>query len=164
MTWYAAYADHRGVTRAVAGLTERGFTTYVPKEVRWRRHRTGKDRIEHPLLGRYILVDTTEDQLWAIASTQGVAGFIGTSGVPRIIPTLDVTRLQHDEASGLFDRTRTKRFEPALGQAVTITRGIFTGHTAEVVRAMSSDSKVRVFLTALGGMHTNVHVEGLKAA
>lgn len=144
--WFAVRTNPRCERRAVTGLTERGFSAYLPVETRWRRNGKERKPTENPLMVGYLFAALDEGQsIYDLRRVDGVASVVGVNGRPVQVDPWAVLHIAASESLGAFDKTGTRhrKFEP--GQKVTITVGPFKGHQAKVEELLDA-GKVRLML------------------
>lgn len=148
-------------------LDNNGFEHYMPVERRLLRDRTKTDvwkSRRFPLLVGYMFVRGVTD--WPLlCETPGVAGIIGTCGVPMPVSEKDIDMLRAKEAEAeerlLYEierraqmaarvtRKKAKSLFPS-GSAVSITKGHATGRMGYIIGA-DRDGKLKLFLDGLNG-------------
>lgn len=160
-------------------LANNGFDHYMPVERRLLRDRTKTDvwkSRRFPLLLGYLFVRGVTD--WPLlCDTPGVAGVIGTCGVPMPVSEKDIDMLREKEAEAeerlLYEIERqavmaarvTRKKATTLfpsGSTVSITKGHAAGREAYIIGA-DRDGKLKLFLDGLNGSGTiSVSVDALK--
>jgi transcription antitermination factor NusG len=173
LVWFAVQANPNCEVRAEAGLIERGFVVYLPRETRWHRAtRRGKAEAKRepksrPLMVGYLFVGMCGLQsVYHARQTDGVRGMVGVNGKPTAIPERFIKRLKDREDRGYFDETRPITGRHKAGDSVTVTEGVFTGQLGEVLASIA-DGKLRIEIAGLfGGASVEVdddHVEARAA-
>lgn len=149
MTWCVVYTQAQGEFKAASNLLQQGFTVYLPKILKMRRHARRVDFRPVPLFPRYLFVHLdTERSLWrAINSTIGVVNLI-THGVnPISIPAdiIDEIMEREDDQGNvqIHKLSILKKGDPiriCLGTNA-IVQGLFDGEDG---------TRVNVLLSLLG--------------
>lgn len=165
MTWYIVRSASRQEQRAMASLIEARFSCYLPTETRWRRTPGVKEKVSHPLLAGYLMVDCDPTDCGEILKLDGVHQFIryiraDGEPAPMPIPTVEVMKLKAREEAGEFDVTRPsarerKRQEARArarkpGAVVKLTDGPFAGFIGKVIEMRASDRAALVGVEAFG--------------
>jgi transcriptional antiterminator RfaH len=162
LTWYVVVVSPRMEANAEKALQDRRFTTYVPQETYWARHRM-RNRVikierQKPLIPGYLFLGFSAANTWySLRDVDGVTGVISSNGSPCQVPVCEVKRLADLERRGWFDERRRSELSsdathPAyqIGDQVLITgetplKG-FTG----LVRSHSTAQKVEILISILG--------------
>lgn len=145
--WFVVRTNPRCETRAVKGLQERGFSTYLPVETKWRRSGRDRKRVDSPLMVGYLFAALAPGQsIYDVRRTDGVHSVVGVNGTPIAVDPWQVLRYAAAEVAGAFDTTGVKRPDFDKGDEVVIREGMFQGYVAKV-DAMLPNGKVRVVLT-----------------
>jgi transcriptional antiterminator RfaH len=76
--WHVIYTRPRSESLALQHLKRQGFTAYLPRHRKQRRHARRADLISAPLFPRYmfVLIDAATASWWSIRSTIGVNAII----------------------------------------------------------------------------------------
>jgi transcription antitermination factor NusG len=148
-------------------LLEQGFTCYSPIEtLEIIRHRTKKlATVRRLLLPGYVFVQNPHD--WqALTEVRGIAGVLGSGGIPIIIRDKDIADLKQSEAENeeAIVFARWKREEEARrltrrilsgnypkGMRVTITHAVIGRQQAHIV-STTGRMTVKVMAEFLGGL------------
>src|SRR6478752_1032989 len=82
--WYAVQSHPNAENKAVAHLARQGFTTYLPRYLRRRRHARRVEMVATPLFPRYLFVtiDMTRQRWRSIYSTIGVSRLVCAGDTP----------------------------------------------------------------------------------
>lgn len=151
LTWYAAQTNPRCEAKAVAGLKEHGFSTFLPVETKWKRSRSkARERVNTPLFTGYLFVGLCPGQsLYHVRQIDGVRGLVLCGqGVPAEINARFVYDLQARQAAGEFDHTPARRSQFGKGDKARVTLdGPFKGLIGEVVKA-TDEGRVQLMLCA----------------
>lgn len=175
LIWYAAQTNPNCEVRAEAGLQERGFVVYLPRETRWHRAtRRGKAEAKRepksrPLMVGYLFVGMCRLQsVYHARQTDGIRSLVGVNGTPTAIPARFIERLKDREDRGYFDETRPITGRHKAGDKVTVTEGPFAHRLGEVLEEIP-DGRLRVEIAGLFGVGVAVdldddHVEARRVA
>jgi transcriptional antiterminator RfaH len=122
--WYVVHSKPREERRALANLTNQGYTCYLPECVVTKIRRGRRTLVREPLFPRYLFIeldDTLEARSWApIRSSKGVAGLVAFGGAPVYVESALIDGLRQQEARHqAVDYT----FQP--GETVVILGGPF---------------------------------------
>lgn len=168
--WYAIRTATRQERRAIEGLAEQGFSTFLPCETRIRQSSRSRDVVNAPLFPGYLFVLCSPQDFRRILETDGVSQFVmliranGTSE-PAAFPSQAILGLQIDERAGLFDRTRKQKvaYRPRKGEKVKITAGVWMGYVAKVLSTPRGE-RAHVMIDGPFGRGETVSVGHLTAA
>ncbi|GAB6052558.1 transcription/translation regulatory transformer protein RfaH [Magnetospira thiophila] len=149
--WYAVHTHALAEEKARYHLENQGFTVYVPRFLKQRRHARRTDWIKAPLFPRYLFVamDTAKARWRAINSTLGVAYLVANgTAAPLPVPAevIDGIRAREDE-NGLVALDQAARFK--RGEPVRITEGAFGDHVG-LFDGIDDKHRVRVLLSLMG--------------
>ena len=86
--WYVVHTRPNSETKADLNLRRQGFSTYLPRYQRQRRHARKIEIVARPLFPRYLFValDLAFDQWRSIQSTFGISQIILAGEKPRPLP------------------------------------------------------------------------------
>lgn len=154
LTWYAVQTNPRCEGRALSGLKEHGFSTFLPVETNWKRSRSkARERVDTPLFAGYLFVGLCPGQsLYHVRQIDGVRGIVlGGQGVPAEINARFVYDLQARQLAGEFDHTPARRSQFRKGdKARVVQEGPLRDVVAEILSA-SDDGRVKLLLSAKFG-------------
>jgi len=122
--WYVAYTHVNREAEALKQLKQQGFDSYLPRQLKSRRHARKCDWISKPLFPRYLFVKLDLDHaLWrAINSTRGVINLICLGEGPTSMPEGVVEGIKnHENEKGLISPSIADFFKP--GDPVQVTAG-----------------------------------------
>ena len=147
--WYVVQTHPHAESRAQEHLRRQGFTTYLPKLIKSKRHARKTEKVSRPLFPRYmfILIDSTHQGWHAIRSTIGVTALIGSESGPTPLRSGIIEALREQEGADGFIRATTATFTP--GAAVRVIDGMFASCLG-LFDTMSSNQRVSVLLDLLG--------------
>ena len=155
--WYVAYT-RTGMERLAQGHLERqGFTTYLPRRRKERRHARRIDSILVPLFPRYLFVafDIEKDAWRSVNGTHGVSYLVGAGETVSAVPEGVIEAIKTREtAEGLIEIAEAPPFAP--GEVVEITRGALVAQTG-IFKCANDNQRVTLLLSLLGrDMEVNV--------
>ncbi len=147
--WYVVQTRPHAELEAQGHLRRQGFTTYLPKLIKPRRHARRVDMVSRPLFPRYlfVLVDTANQRWRAVRSTVGVIALVGGKDGPTPLRHGIVEALREQEGADGFFHAWTASFSP--GAAIRVMDGIFASCLG-FFEAMSDGQRVSVLLDLLG--------------
>ena len=148
--WYVAQTQPNAESKAVTHLNRQGFTTYLPRYMKRRRHARRVEVVSAPLFPRYLFVEIdTAIQRWrSIYSTVGVSQLVCTGDTPTPVLNQVVTLLKDREnAAGLIELERRPQF--SIGDEVRVLDGVFCDCFG-LYDGMSDRDRVTILLDLLG--------------
>ncbi len=148
--WYAVHTHARAEEKARLNLSKQGYTAYLPRYRKVRRHARRFERVLAPLFPRYLFVRLdVERQRWRpIQSTFGVLHLVGHGSRPTAVPEAVIEELRgREDANGLVAMTRQPVFRKGapvrvLGGPMADLLGIF--------ECASDEQRVLILLELLG--------------
>ncbi len=163
--WYVVYTHAHAEARALENLERQGFTAYLPRYRRRRRHARRTEEVTRPLFPRYLFValDMVRERWRPILSTVGVSGVVRHGELPTRVPAGVVEAIRAHEAKGAFDR-----LSPADGLRHGDPVRIVEGPFAELIGrfcGLADRERVIVLLEFLGRqVRAKVPAEAIAAA
>jgi transcriptional antiterminator RfaH len=148
--WYVVQTQPHAESRADEHLRRQGFTTYLPKLLKHRRHARKTETVSRPLFPRYMFVriDTGSQGWHAIRSTFGVTGLVGGDHGPTPVRDGIVESLRAQQGDdGYFRAPSACSFAP--GAAVRVMDGTFAT-TIGFFESVGDNERVSVLLELLG--------------
>jgi transcriptional antiterminator RfaH len=146
--WYVVETQPRSEAKALWHLERQGFTAYLPRYRKLRRHARRTDVIHAPLFPRYLFVEMDIARVaWhAIRSTIGIARLVCHGERPAPVPdgVVDDIRTRED-ANGLVPVEHSY----SRGQAVRIIAGALADQIG-LFECVSDDRRVVLLLELLG--------------
>jgi transcriptional antiterminator RfaH len=148
--WYVVQTHGHAEAKAFTQLARQGFTAYLPRYLKRRRHARRIETVAAPLFPRYLFV--TVDimcQRWrSIHSTIGVSRLVcnGDDPVPVADDVIETLRAREDE-QGFVTLRQRPRF--ALGEKVRVLDGVFADCLG-LFDGMKDSDRVAVLLDLLG--------------
>ncbi len=147
--WFVAHTQARGEERAAGNLERQGFTVFVPRYRRRRRHARRVDTVRAALFPGYVFISFDADRTrWrSINGTFGVRHLVcqGNRPVPLADGIVEEIKAREDE-DGLV------RLDPtpfAKGQRLRIVDGPFYD-TAGLFAELADRERVVILLNLLG--------------
>lgn len=150
LRWYVVHTQPLNEARAELNLRRQGFTTYLPRYQRTRRHARKTETVARPLFPRYLFVglDLARDRWRAIQSTFGVSNLVFAGDAPLAMPDGIVDEIQARETEDGF----VKLGLPAgvgPGSRVRLIEGVFADSKG-VIERVADDRRVAILLELLG--------------
>jgi transcriptional antiterminator RfaH len=148
--WYVVHTQPQSEVRADANLRRQGFTTYLPRYLRQRRHARKTEVVARPLFPRYLFVslDMARDRWRAIHSTFGVSHLVLAGEDPAPLPEGIVDEIRARE-SGDGHVMLGLPAGVGVGSQVRLVDGIFA-EAKGVIERIADDRRVAVLLQLLG--------------
>ena len=147
--WYVVQTQPHAESRAQEHLRRQGFTTYLPRLRKSRRHARKTEKVSRPLFPRYmfVLIDTTHQGWHAIRSTFGVSSLVGGESGPMPLRDGVIEALRQREGEDGHFHQETPKF--LRGAAVRVLDGVFASCLG-LFEGMSDRDRVAVLLDLLG--------------
>jgi transcriptional antiterminator RfaH len=163
--WYVVQTHPHAERNAVAHLERQGFTTYLPRYLKRRRHARRVETVAAPLFPRYVfvLIDLARQPCRPIKSTIGVAQLVCFGEKPAPVPLGVVEAIKRQEDERGFVRLPTRpRF--ACGERVRVLEGVFSSSLG-LYEGMVDADRVAVLLDLLGRkVRVVMNMESMTAA
>ena len=157
--WYVVYTRTGMERMALGHLEEQGYTAYLPKRLKERRHARRIDTIKTPLFPRYLFVelDLATDAWHAINGTYGVGYLVAMGERPSALPQGIVEAIRvRENTEGLVEIVEPCPY--AKGDVVEITRGALADQTG-IFKCGDDKQRVTLLLSLLG-RETEVRLPG----
>jgi transcriptional antiterminator RfaH len=148
--WYVVQTHAHAEGKAVAHLTRQGFTAYLPRYLKRRRHARRIETVAAPLFPRYLFVavDMVCQQWRSIHSTIGVACLVCSGDDPVAVADDVIESLRaREDGQGFVTLRPRPRF--ALGEKVRVLDGAFADCFG-LFDGMKDSDRVAVLLDFLG--------------
>lgn len=155
--WYVVHTQAQGEARAECNLRRQGFTTYLPRCLRTRRHARRTETVARPLFPRYLFValDVARDRWRSVQSTFGVSNLVVVGNDPLPLPEGVMEQIRgREDGAGLVQLGLPAGIRP--GSRVRLLDGIFADYRGEFER--SADAHRVAVLLELLGRHVRVFI------
>jgi transcriptional antiterminator RfaH len=148
--WYVVHTHPRAEAKALLNLDRQGFSCYLPRYLKRRRHARRVDTVAAALFPRYLFValDLAKQQWWPIRSTFGVSDLVFNGEQPAPVPAGLIQAIKgREDEHGFVSLLRKPRFAP--GETVRIVDGVFSACLG-LFEGGSDRDRVAVLLDLLG--------------
>jgi transcriptional antiterminator RfaH len=148
--WYVVQTQPSAERKADAHLVRQGFSTYLPRYQKRRRHARKVDLVPAALFPRYMFVsiDVTTQRWLAIRSTVGVTQVVCNGNEPAVVPVGVVEQLKASEgADGFIPLDTRPHFNP--GDKIKVMDGAFTDCMG-LIDSATDRERVAILLDLLG--------------
>jgi transcriptional antiterminator RfaH len=149
-SWYVVQTHPHAETRAAAHLERQGYSVYLPRYRKRRRHARRIEIISAPLFPSYLFVtfDMVTQRWHSIRSTIGVSRLVCRGEEPAVLPAAVIDELQsrHNDA-GFVQLDLRPRFTP--GDKVRVVDGAFAACLG-LYEGMADRERVAILLDLLG--------------
>ena len=162
--WHVVQLHSHAETKAQLHLGRQGFTTYLPRYLKRRRHARRIDTVAAPLYPGYLFVnfDPAVHRWRSIHSTVGVTRLVCNGDAPAAIDRAVIAALQaREDARGFIQFDSRPRF--TAGDRVRVSDGVFCDCLG-LFEGMSDRERVAILLDLLGRKVRVVLDEGLVVA
>jgi transcriptional antiterminator RfaH len=149
-SWHVVQTHVRAEEKAASHLMRQGYSIYLPRYLKRRRHARRIDIVPMPLFPRYLFVaiDTTMQRWSSIQSTIGVTHLICNGEAPACVPNNVIDQLRGREDEGGFVQLDPRpRFSP--GDKIRVVDGVFDTCLG-LFEGMADRARVAVLLDLLG--------------
>jgi transcriptional antiterminator RfaH len=164
-TWYVVQTQPNAERKAFANLSRQGFTAYLPRYRKSRRHARRTEIVAAPLFPRYMFVsvDVTSQRWRLLRSTIGVSRLICNGDMPAPVQPGIVGALRSREGEdGLIDIGRGPQF--LRGDKIRVRDGAF-GDCLGIFESATDNERVLILLDLLGRkVRVALHSEDVIAA
>ena len=148
--WYVVQTHVHAESKAAAHLVRQGYSVYLPRYLKRRRHARRVETVAVPLFPRYLFVaiDRMTQRWRSIQSTIGVSHLVCHGEEPASVPTtiLDELRKREDER-GLVRLDLRPRFAP--GDKIRVVDGVFQACLG-LFEGLADRERVAILLDLLG--------------
>ena len=148
--WYVVHTQPHAEAKAAAHLTRQGYTIYLPRYLKQRRHARRVDTVAAPLFPRYMFVaiDRSTQRWRSIQSTVGVSHLVCNGEQPATIAggVIDELQSRQDER-GLIHLDTRPRF--ARGDKIRVVEGAFDACLG-IFQGMADHERVAILIDLLG--------------
>jgi transcriptional antiterminator RfaH len=161
--WYVVQTHVHAESKAAAHLVRQGYSIYLPRYPKRRRHARRVEVVAAPLFPRYLFVaiDRMTQRWRSILSTVGVTQLVRQGDEPSAVPAgiVDALRGREDD-SGLIRLDQRPRFAP--GARIRVVEGVFSDCLG-LFEGMADRDRVAILLDLLG-RKVRVVLEGVSVA
>ncbi len=148
--WYVVQTHVHAEQKAAHHLLRQGFSIYLPRHLKRRRHARRVEMLPAPLFPRYLFVaiDVAMQRWRSVQSTVGVAHFVCNGDAPAAVSNDVIAALRAREDDRGFVRLDVRPlFAP--GDAVRVTEGVFSASFG-LFEGMADHQRVAILLDLLG--------------
>ena len=150
LRWYVAQTHPRAEGKAAVHLQRQGFSVYVPRYLKRRRHARRVESVPAPFFPRYLFVSVDmATQRWrSIQSTFGVSQLVCNGDVPAVVDDRIVDSLkQRENDLGFIQLDERPRFRP--GDEIRVLEGAFSACLG-LFEGVADRERVAILLDLLG--------------
>jgi transcriptional antiterminator RfaH len=146
--WYVVHTHPHAETKSATHLAWQGFSVYLPRYLKRRRHARRVEIVAAPLFPRYLFVamDCMKQRWRSVSSTVGVSRLICHGEVPVVVPCAVIDEIRAREDNGMVQLIE-RRLAP--GDKVRIAGGAFSDSMG-LFECASDRDRVAVLLDLLG--------------
>ena len=147
--WYVVRTQPHREARAGCELVNQGYSVFLPRFPKSRRHARKFDTVLAPLFPRYLFVglDLTRHRWRSVNGTYGVEHLLMRGGTPEPVPRGLVEGLARvTDPEGVVHLGSSLR----RGQVITVTAGPFAEFLGKI-EELDDRGRVRVLLGIMGG-------------
>jgi transcriptional antiterminator RfaH len=148
--WYVVQTHVHAEAKAVTHLARQGYSTYLPRYLKRRRHARRIETVAAPLFPRYLFVaiDPASQRWRSIQSTIGVTHLVCNGDEPATVPNGVIEQLQRrQDERGFITLDTRPRFAP--GEKIRVVDGIFDACIG-LFEGMADRERVAILLDLLG--------------
>jgi transcriptional antiterminator RfaH len=150
LNWYVVHTHAHAEAKAATHLAWQGFSVYLPRYRKHRRHARRVEVVAAPLFPRYLFVALNcMKQGWrSVSSTIGVSHLICNGERPVMVPHLIIDEIRaREDGSGTVRLNEHAQFAP--GDKVRISGGAFSDCLG-LFECMNDRERVTILLDLLG--------------
>jgi transcriptional antiterminator RfaH len=143
--WYVVHTRIHAEAQAASHLRRQGYSIYLPRYLKRRRHTRRIETVAAPLFPRYLFVavDCMTQRWRAIQSTIGVSHLVCNGEGPAIVPAGVIADMQaREDQQGFIRFDQRQRFARGDKVRVVDCLGLFEG--------MADHERIAVLLDLLG--------------
>jgi len=149
--WYVVHTQPNSERQAAEHIARQGFTTYLPRYLKKRRHARRVDVIAMPFFPRYLFVaiDVGQQRWRAINSTFGVSRIVASGGEihPVMRGVVEAIKAREGPDGYLDYAAPVARFKP--GAPIRVVNGPFEA-CCGLFEALTEHERVAILLDLLG--------------
>lgn len=148
--WFVAQTHACAEEKAARHLNRQGFTVYLPKYLKRRRHARKVDVVSAPLFPRYLFVgvDAMVRQWRSVQSTVGITNVITNGENPAWVPDGVVADIRAREGEDGYIQLSAKPLFNR-GDSIRVAEGAFTACLG-LFEGLTDKERVTVLLDLLG--------------
>jgi transcriptional antiterminator RfaH len=149
-SWYVVQTHPHAEAKAAAHLTRQGYSIYLPRYLKQRRHARRLEIVPAPLFPRYLFVaiDMRTQRWRSIQSTIGVARLVCSGEEPAVLPPAVIGELQGRQDDAGFVRLDLRsRF--MRGDRIRVVGGAFAACLG-LYDGMADRERVAILMDLLG--------------
>ena len=148
--WYVVQTHAHSETRAEIQLQRQGYSIYLPRYLKRRRHARRIETVAAPLFPRYMFVaiDLMAQRWRSIQSTIGVAHLVCNGDEPATLSDSVISELRNrEDERGFIQLDQRPRF--VRGDKIRVMDGVF-GACLGLFEGMADRERVAVLIDLLG--------------
>jgi len=149
-SWYVVQTHPHAEAKAAAHLERQGYSVYLPRYLKRRRHARRIEIVPAPLFPRYlfVVIDIFAQRWRSIQSTIGVSRLVCSGEEPALLPAAVMNELQsrHNDA-GFVRLDLRARLTP--GDEIRVVDGAFSSCLG-LYEGMADLERVAILLDLLG--------------
>jgi transcriptional antiterminator RfaH len=148
--WYVAQTHPHAEAKAALHLGRQGFSVYLPRYLKRRRHARRTENVPAPLFPRYlfIAVDMATQRWRSIHSTIGVTRMVCHGDQPAAVDDSIIDGLRRrEDACGFVQVAR--RIEFVAGDQIRVREGVFASCLG-LFEGVTDAERVSILLDLLG--------------
>ena len=149
-SWYVVHTHVHSEAKAASHLVRQGYSIYLPRYLRRRRHARRIETVASPLFPRYlfIAIDRMTQRWRSIQSTIGVTHLVCNGEEPATVPGRIVAELRgREDERGFIQLDQRPRF--ARGDKVRVVDGVFDACFG-LFDGMADRERVAILIELLG--------------
>jgi transcriptional antiterminator RfaH len=148
--WCAVQTHVRAEDKAAFHLRRQGYTVFLPKHLKRRKHARRIDWVPAPMFPRYLFVALGPAQgwCWSIRSTFGVSNLVSFGNQPAAVPSEVISEIKaRQDEKGLVKTHEGCGFKP--GDRVRIINGPLSDLEG-LFECPDDEDRVTILLNLLG--------------
>jgi transcriptional antiterminator RfaH len=148
--WYVVQTHPHAEAKAASHLERQGYSIYLPRYLKRRRHARRVEIVPAPLFPRYLFVaiDVLTQRWRSIQSTIGVARLVCSGEEPAVLPAAVVNELwTRQNEAGFIQLDLRPRF--SSGDKIRVVEGVFAASLG-LFEGMADRERVAILLDLLG--------------
>jgi transcriptional antiterminator RfaH len=148
--WYVVHTHVHSEAKAASHLVRQGYSIYLPRYLKRRRHARRIETVAAPLFPRYlfIAIDRMTQRWRSIQSTIGVTHLVCNGDEPATVTDRVIAELRdREDEHGFIQFDRRPRF--ARGDKVRVIDGVFDACFG-LFEGMADHERVAILIDLLG--------------